>query len=80
MCRTVGSVAKKMCWCVVVEMNGAVVKAADYPSLKAASEDLGISKNILYKVKDGKVKYAQKNHAFFPKISIRRVKRAGTDL
>tara|TARA_R110000822_G_scaffold84751_1_gene198820 strand:+ start:1158 stop:1400 length:243 start_codon:yes stop_codon:yes gene_type:complete len=80
MCRTAGSVAKRMCWCVVVEMNGAVIKAADYPSLKAASEDLGISKNILYKVTAGKVKYAQKDRAFFPKISIRRIKSTDTDL
>ena len=79
MCRTHGSLAKKTCWSIVVELNGSVVKSAEYTSLLAASEDLGISKHILYNIKAGKVKYAQRDSCILPKITICRINRPETE-
>ena len=80
MCRTHGSLAKKTCWSIVVELNGSVVKSAEYTSLLAASEDLGISKHILYNIKAGKVKYAQRDSCILPKITICKIKRTETQI
>tara|TARA_R110000822_G_scaffold101175_1_gene227367 strand:+ start:120 stop:350 length:231 start_codon:yes stop_codon:yes gene_type:complete len=74
MCRTTGSAAKKLCWYVIVEIDGEIVKEKSYTSINTASLDLGISKNILYKMVAKKVKYAQKDRKFYPKISIHRLK------
>lgn len=74
MCRTKGSTNKKLQWCVGVRMDGVTIKEDRYTSLSAAAQDLGVTSNMLYKLR-AKPR-SEKKRRFSPVIYIHRLEDA----